>query len=273
MPPARIVFWAATIGGIAFAVRSVLTQPPSLAICIACAIAYNALLLCGVFVLRLRMFADAVVRGPRDATGVVLTFDDGPDPVHTRAVLDALDVHGAKATFFVIGKKAEAHRDVVEEILRRGHEVGVHGYAHDRLFALRGSKRVRADLERAIRVLENITGKTPLLFRPPIGHTNPTIARISDQLDLTMVGWSVRARDGLARTKPDDVLARISRGLEDGAIVLLHDAPEHGTRKPAGVTALPAILERIAAKNLRVTALSTWLDEPAEHVENEPSNG
>ena len=91
MPPARIVFWASTIGGIAFAARSVLTQPPSLAVCIACAIAYNALLLCGVFVLRLRMFADAVVHGPRDATGVVLTFDDGPDPVHTRAVLDALD--------------------------------------------------------------------------------------------------------------------------------------------------------------------------------------
>jgi len=129
------------------------------------------------------------------------------------------------------------------------------------LFALRGSKRVRADLERAIRTLENITGKTPLLFRPPIGHTNPTIARIADLLDLTTVGWSVRARDGLARTKPDDVLARISRGLEDGAIVLLHDAPEHGTRKPAGVTALPAILDRIAAKNLRVTPLSKWLDE------------
>jgi peptidoglycan/xylan/chitin deacetylase (PgdA/CDA1 family) len=223
-------------------------------------------------VLRLRMFADAVVRGPSDATGVVLTFDDGPDPIHTREVLDALDVHDAKATFFVIGKKAEQHRDVVEEIVRRGHQIGVHGFEHDRFFALRGSKRVRADLERAIRTLENITGKTPLLFRPPIGHTNPTIARISEQLDLTMFGWSVRARDGLARTKPDDVLARISRGLEDGAIVLLHDAPEHGTRKPAGVTALPAILERIAAKNLRVTALSTWLDAPTEpQLEDEPS--
>ncbi len=264
MPPARIVFWAATIGGIAFTVRSVLTEPPSLAICVACAGLYFALLLTGVFVLRLRMFADAIVRGPSDATGVVLTFDDGPDPVHTREVLDALDVHQAKATFFVIGKKAELHRDVVEEIVRRGHEVGVHGFAHDRFFSLRGSKRVRADLERAIRVLEVITGKTPLLFRPPIGHTNPTIARIADQLDLTMVGWSVRARDGLARTKSDDVLARISRGLEDGAIVLLHDAPENGTRKPAGVTALPAILERIAAKNLRVTPLSTWLEEPTD---------
>ena len=263
MPPARIVFWAATLAGIGLTLRSLLAEPPPLPFAAAGAVVYVALLLSGVFVLRLRMFADAIVRGPSGATGVVLTFDDGPDPIHTREVLDALDVHEAKATFFVIGKKAEQHRDVVLEIVRRGHSVGVHGFAHDRFFSLRGSKRVREDLMHAVRVLESITGTTPTLFRPPIGHTNPTIARISDLLDLTMVGWSVRARDGLAGTKADDVLARISRGLEDGAIVLLHDAPEHGTRKPAGVTALPAILDRIAAKNLRVVALSTWLDADA----------
>jgi peptidoglycan/xylan/chitin deacetylase (PgdA/CDA1 family) len=259
VPPARIVFWAATIGGIAFAVRSLLTEPPSVYVSAAIGALYLGLLMSGVLVLRLRMFADAIVRGPRDATGVVLTFDDGPDPAHTREVLDVLDKHEAKATFFVIGKKAEAHRDVVEEIVRRGHEVGVHGFAHARLFSLWGDKRVREDLERAMRVLENITGKTPTLFRPPIGHTNPTIARIADRLDLTVVGWSVRARDGLAGTRPADVVARISSGLEDGAIVLLHDAAERGPRKPAGVTALPEILEKIASKNLRVTPLSTWI--------------
>jgi peptidoglycan/xylan/chitin deacetylase (PgdA/CDA1 family) len=263
MPPARIIFWAATIAGIAFTARSVLTEPPALPIAAAIALAYFALLFSGVLILRLRMFADAIVHGSADATGVVLTFDDGPDPVHTREVLDALDAHDAKATFFVIGKKAEEHRELVEEIVRRGHEVGVHGYAHDRFFALRGARRVRKDLERAIRVLEIITGKTPALFRPPIGQSNPTIARIADHLDLTMVGWSVRARDGLSRTTPEDVVVRISRGLEDGAIVLLHDAPERGSRKPAGVTALPAILEKIAAKNLRVVSLSTWLDREA----------
>lgn len=263
MPPARIVFWAATVAGIGLTVRSVLTEPPGLPLAIGLASLYFALLLSGVFVLRLRMFADAVVRGPADATGVVLTFDDGPDPVFTRQVLDTLDKHDAKATFFVIGRKAEAHRDVVEEILRRGHQVGVHGFAHDRFFALRGSKRVRSDLERAIGVLEEITGKTPTLFRPPIGHTNPTIARIADLLDLTVVGWSVRGRDGLSGASPEDVVSRISRGLRDGAIVLLHDAPEHGTNKPAGVTALPAILDKIASNNLRVVPLSSWLETDA----------
>ena len=249
----------ATVAGIGFTARSLLTEPPPLWVSIAIVHAYLGLLLAGVFVLRLRMFADALVRGPRDANGVALTFDDGPDPAHTRAVLDVLDAHQAKATFFVIGHKAEKHPELVREIVARGHTVGVHGFAHDRLFALRGSKRVRDDLERAIRVLENITEQTPTLFRPPIGHTNPTIARIADQLDLTMIGWSVRARDGLARTKPADVVTRIARGLEDGAIVLLHDAAERGDRKPACIAALPEILEQIAARNLRVVPLATWL--------------
>jgi peptidoglycan/xylan/chitin deacetylase (PgdA/CDA1 family) len=261
VPAARIVFWAATVAGIAFAARSLLSEPPPLPVALGFALAYVALLLSGVFVLRLRMFADAVVRGPSSATGVALTFDDGPDPVHTREVLDVLDAHEAKATFFVIGHKAQRHPALVREILERGHAVGVHGFAHDRLFSLRGSRRVRADLERAIRTLELITDRTPTLFRPPIGHTNPTIARIADQLDLVVVGWTVGARDGLARTSPADVVARVSRGLEDGAIVLLHDAPERGDRKPAGVAALGAILAAIAARNLRVTPLAAWLDD------------
>jgi peptidoglycan/xylan/chitin deacetylase (PgdA/CDA1 family) len=259
MPPARIVFLLSTIGGIGFTVRSLLTEPPALPIAVAVAALYIAILLSGVFVLRLRMFADAIVRGPGDANGIALTFDDGPDPVHTREVLAVLDKHDAKATFFVIGHKAEKHPELIREMLERGHTIGVHGFAHDRLLSLRGSRRVRNDLERAIRTLERITEQTPTLFRPPIGHTNPTIARIADQLDLTLVGWSVRARDGLASTKPADVVSRIARGLEDGAIVLLHDAPERGDRKPAGVTALPEILSRIASMNLRVVPLTEWL--------------
>ena len=259
MPPARIVFWAATLGGIAFTVYAVLTRPPSLAVAVACTLAYGALITTGVLVLRLRMFADAIVEAPEGARGVALTFDDGPDPETTKEVLDILDRRGVKATFFVIGRKVEEHPDVVKEIIERGHEVGVHGYAHDRLFSLRGAKRVRADLERAIRTLEGITDKRPVLFRPPIGHTNPTIARVADELDLIVVGWTVAARDGIARTKVDDVVARVSRGVRDGAIVVMHDAAERGGRKPAGVAALGAVLDAIEDKNLSVVPLATFV--------------
>jgi peptidoglycan-N-acetylglucosamine deacetylase len=263
VPFARIVFWAATLAGIGLTIYSLLTQPPTLAFAVACAFAYGAVITIGVLFLKLRMFVDAIVRGPDGAKGVALTFDDGPDPETTTEVLDVLDRRGVKATFFVIGAKAEKHPEVVRDIVERGHEVGVHSFSHDRLFSLRGARRVRADLERAVATIEDITKTRPVLFRPPIGHTNPTIARVADELDLVVVGWTVAARDGIARTKAEDVVARVDRGIEDGAIVAMHDAAERGGRKPAGVTALAAVLDAIEAKNLRVVPLGDFLaDDP-----------
>lgn len=261
MPPARIVFWAATIAGIGLAARSVLTEPPSLPVAIAGISFYVAIMLSGVFVLRLQMYADAIVKGPRDATGVVLTFDDGPDPDHTPKVLDLLDGAKAKATFFVIGKKAEKHPELVKEIVSRGHEVGIHSYAHDRLFSLRGTSRVRKDLEKAKKVLTDILGEPDdlWLWRPPIGHTNPTIARVAEELDLVTIGWSVGARDGIASASVPSVVARVAQGLEDGAIVLMHDASELGTHVPVGPAALPGVLDAIEERNLRVTPLREWV--------------
>ena len=104
-----------------------------------------------------------------------------------------------------------------------------------------------------------MTGERPRLFRPPIGHTSPIIARVVDELDLTVVGWSVRARDGLASTTPADVLRRVLPGAEDGAIVLLHDAAEQGDREPAGVRALPSLLDRLEAERMPVVPLEVFL--------------
>jgi peptidoglycan/xylan/chitin deacetylase (PgdA/CDA1 family) len=179
-------------------------------------------------------------------------------------VLDALDASGAKATFFVIGRKVEAHPEVVREIVRRGHAIGLHSYEHDRLFALRGEERVRADLLRGLAVIEKVVGTRPSLFRPPIGHTNPIIARVVDALDLNVVGWSVSGRDGVGGVDPADVAARVRGGVRDGAIVLLHDAAERGNHEPAGPRALPEILRAIDAANLTVVPLASWTgDQPA----------
>jgi hypothetical protein len=99
-----------------------------------------------------------------------------------------------------------------------------------------------------------------VLFRPPIGHTNPIIARVADALDLTVVGWTIGGRDGIASARPRDVIARVRRDLRDGAIVLLHDSPERGDREPAALRALPAILDAIAAGGLEVVPLARWID-------------
>jgi peptidoglycan-N-acetylglucosamine deacetylase len=259
--PARALYFAATIGVLGVPVWSVLREPLPIPLIGGILFGYMAFTCLGVFFLGLRMYTDAVLRGPSGARGVALTFDDGPHPTHTRKVLDTLDEAGAKGTFFVIGRKAEEHPEIVKEIVARGHSVGLHSYGHDRLFSLRSTAYVRRDLKKGMATLEALLGKRPRLFRPPIGHTNPIIARVVEELDLEVIGWSVGARDGLAGTTVSDVLARVMPKAKDGAIVLLHDAPEHGEREPAGVTALAELLGRLDAERMPVVPLATFLGE------------
>jgi peptidoglycan/xylan/chitin deacetylase (PgdA/CDA1 family) len=263
MPPARVMLYAASAAVLVLVARAALVRPPPLAVACALLVAYVTLMLAGVLVLRLRMYVDAVVQGPPGARGVVLTFDDGPDPASTLRVLEALDAARAKATFFVVARKAEEHPEIIRDIIRRGHAVGLHSYAHDRLFALRSTASVREDLQRGLRVLEGLVGQRPTLFRPPVGHTNPSIARAVDDLDLLVVGWSVSGRDGVSAADPGRVLARVRHGLRDGAIVLLHDAAERGGRIPAGVSVLPDVLDAIQNARLEVVPLSTWIGQGA----------
>jgi peptidoglycan/xylan/chitin deacetylase (PgdA/CDA1 family) len=259
MPLSRALLLAATCAVLLMAGQAVIGHPPPLWGAVLATALYAGLVLSGVFALRFRMFSDAVTRGPDGVRGWALTFDDGPDPATTPRVLDALDEVGAKATFFVIVRKAEAHPELIKDILARGHSVGLHSYAHDRLFALRSERRVREDLERGIAVLTELTGEPPVLFRPPIGHTNPTIARVAEELALVTVGWSVSARDGTAGANADRVVARVSSRLRDGAIVLMHDASERGTHAPVAPEAVARIVEAGREARVDVVPLGEWI--------------
>jgi peptidoglycan/xylan/chitin deacetylase (PgdA/CDA1 family) len=259
MPPFRVALYAATGAVLAMTARSVFVRPLPFGWALAALVTYCALLLGGVLVLEWRAYADALVRGPRGARGVALTFDDGPHPRWTPAVLDLLASRGVKATFFLVGRKVDDHPGVVRAIVDQGHAVGLHSHAHDRLFSLRGERRVREDLERGLASLERVTGQRPRLFRPPIGHTNPIIARVAEDLDLSIVGWSARGLDGLPGARPEEVAARIRKNLRDGAIILLHDAPERGDTEPPALQALPVVLDAIAAQGLEVVSLERWV--------------
>jgi peptidoglycan-N-acetylglucosamine deacetylase len=263
VPLARALLYAASLGALALVARSLLVAPVPIAVACAAAVGYLSLVLCGVFFLGLGMFVDVVKRGPPGARGVALTFDDGPSPEHTPRVLALLDQAGVKATFFVIGRKAEAHPELVREIAARGHAVALHSHAHDRLFSLRSARYVERDLRRGLDVIERITGARPALFRPPVGHTSPRMARVVDALDLDIIGWSARGFDGLAGATPEGVAARVIPGLRDGAIVLLHDAAERDDHAPAGVAALPRILAAMSQRNLAGVRVDAWLDEGA----------
>ena len=255
----RLLFYAATACAFGLDARSILIEPLPIEVSLGAMGIYVAFMLGGVFILKWRVYVDAIVRGPLRARGLALTFDDGPDPKHTPRVLDALDHANVKATFFLIAKKAEKYPEIVKEILRRGHTIGLHAYAHDRLFSLRMPSRVKEDLLHGLEVLENITGERTLLFRPPIGHTNPIIARVVDELDLIVVGWSVSARDGTSAATKVGILKRVERGVDHGAILLMHDASERTDFEPLGPQVLPEILRMIADAGIDVVPLETWI--------------
>jgi peptidoglycan/xylan/chitin deacetylase (PgdA/CDA1 family) len=238
---------------------AVAVRPPPLVWATLALAGYAALLLAGALLVRLRMFVDAVEQGPRGARGVALTFDDGPHPEWTPRVLEVLAEHRVVATFFVAGHKVDAHPHVVRAILQGGHAVALQSHAHDRLFALRSERRIRRDLERGMASIERAAGQRPVLFRPPFGHTSPAIARAVDDLDLVVVAWSVAGLDDRATARPVTVAARVRRGLRDGAIVLLHDAPESGDREPASLRALPEILDAAHAARLDIVPLSQFV--------------
>ena len=169
-----------------------------------------------------------------------------------------------KATFFVIGRKAEAHPDLVREIIR-----GATRSACTRTRTTASSRCARARVTQGPRARDRGPrvdhGRTAGALPPPIGHTNPIIARVADELGLTIVGWSVSANDGSEGASADGVLARVRRGLRDGAIVLLHDAAERGRTGPGGGASArrARVLEAVHVVPASCGRLSSFRDQSA----------
>lgn len=260
----RALLYGSSACAIGLGVRSAMHGAVPLSVAGGAIVGFSAVVLAGVFELRLGMFVDAVNAGEPnpEAPRVALTFDDGPSQKTTPRVLDALAEANAQATFFVIGKKLDAEgKALVRRAHEAGHAIGCHSFAHDRLFAMRSARRVKEDLQRALSTLEDALGDKTHLFRPPIGHTNPSIARVVEELELTVVGYSVRGYDGMASAQVDRVRERVIAGLKDGAIVLLHDAAEREDFSPAAPEALPAILAAMQEKKLAAVNVDTLLSD------------
>ncbi len=197
---------------------------------------------------------------PGSADAVALTFDDGPDPHTTPAVLDLLDELHLRGTYFCLGQQAEAHPGLVKEIASRGHEIGLHGYRHER-HLLRSAAWVRADVERAVEVLADLAGQPVRFFRPPYGQVSGGSVLAARRLHLDLVLWSAWGREWADRDAAS-VAGRVSRRLRPGAIVLLHDSD---TTAPAGTAdvmarALPRIGAELADRGLRPVGLSELVD-------------
>jgi peptidoglycan/xylan/chitin deacetylase (PgdA/CDA1 family) len=187
----------------------------------------------------------------RVEAGVVLSFDDGPDPDATPAVLDALEAGGARATFFMVGEQVMEHRALAREVAERGHEVGLHGHEHVDHHELGG--RVKDDLARGLGTLEAATGTRPRLFRPPYGRFSEASYAACQALGLEPVYWSGWGMDW-EPIPPERIADTAIRDLTDGTILLLHDSARYAYRESAAPTAeaLPAILAAARERGLGI---------------------
>jgi peptidoglycan/xylan/chitin deacetylase (PgdA/CDA1 family) len=194
---------------------------------------------------------------------VALTFDDGPDPDVTPAVLDLLEAAGARATFFCVGQRAEAYPGVVAAMRARGHGVENHSYSHPNGFALRGPHGLRREILRAQEAIEQSGGGRPSLFRAPAGIQNPWLAAVLAKAGLSLVSWSRRGFDTVTRDAAR-VASRLGRGLSPGDILLLHDgsSARAASGRPVVLEALPRVLDEMSRKGLRSEALHTVLKKP-----------
>ena len=187
-------------------------------------------------------------------SGLAITFDDGPDPDGTPAVLDALDAAGARATFFMVGEQAMRHHGLAREVAERGHEVALHGHEHVSHDELGG--RAGDDLARGLGTLEVATGRRPRLVRPPYGLFSEASHRACDHLGLEPVYWSAWGLDW--EPIPAERIADLAlRDLDDGTILVLHDSARYAPRESAAATAeaLPAILAAAADRGLGTVTL------------------
>jgi peptidoglycan/xylan/chitin deacetylase (PgdA/CDA1 family) len=199
-------------------------------------------------------------RGP-GRPEVALTFDDGPRPGTTPAVLDRLDELGLRATFFCLGWMVEERPDLVAETMRRGHQVESHGYRHADHFA-HTPRWVRSDLDAAIDALGS-AGRRPRWLRPPFGHTTGATLVEARRHHLSPVLWSAWGREWVERDKVG-VAGRVARGLGPGAVVLLHDSEDScppGTCRRV-LDALGPIAEDLDRRGLAAVTLDELVGPP-----------
>jgi peptidoglycan/xylan/chitin deacetylase (PgdA/CDA1 family) len=176
---------------------------------------------------------------------VALTFDDGPNPDATPAILDALRARGVKATFFILGRHAERWPDLVKRVADEGHAIGNHGYYHRKLH-LKSPAYVRDDLTRGTTMIERASGVHPALFRAPHGFRSPWVTAIARSLGQRTVGWSLGVWDS-DRPGVDAIVRKTIDGARPGSILLLHDGDGYDPRGDRMQTAqaVPVIIDRL----------------------------
>ena len=167
---------------------------------------------------------------------IALTFDDGPNPTFTPAVLDILKEKSTRATFFLIGEYAEKNRALTKRITQEGHSIGMHSYTHSAYKSMTDTGK-KSEIVRSRHILQEIAGINTNLFRPPQGSLSISQLRYCLRENITTVLWSIDSLDFKNKDVKDIVASAVANGIRGGDIILFHDDNE------ATVTALPKVID------------------------------
>ena len=173
---------------------------------------------------------------------IALTFDDGPHEAYTAEILAILNEYGIKATFFVVGQNAKEYPKLVKQAAEAGHEIGNHTYTHPKLKE-QNAESFSCELEKTRVVIEEITGVSPILFRPPEGFREGVIKTVAKEQGYQMVLWSVDTEDwrGLSASQIENA---IMKDVKDGSIILCHDYVVGNSHTPEALRrVIPQMLE------------------------------
>ncbi|HST56356.1 MAG TPA: polysaccharide deacetylase family protein [Solirubrobacteraceae bacterium] len=183
--------------------------------------------------------------------GFALTFDDGPHAQGTPAMLELLAAAGVHATFFLVGEQVRRNPGLARELVAAGHQIGLHCDRHRNLLRLTPAQ-VRADIDRAEAAIIDSTDCAPVLYRPPYGVLNAAALRLARSRGWRTLLWTHWGRDWEARATAQSIAARVTDGVGEGSVLLLHDADDYSARDSWRRTAaaLPRVLETLAERGL-----------------------
>lgn len=200
---------------------------------------------------------------PHKPGEIALTFDDGPNPAFTPRLLELLDRHTVRATFFLVGKYASNQPAITRQIADNGHLIGNHTWSHPNL-ARSAPRKVREELSSTNDALEQMLGKAVRFFRPPFGARRPNVLRTARELGMTPVTWNAMTNDW-SEPSADRIAATLSAKVDrlqargSAANIVLHDGShrEPAANREPSITAAAQLLDRYAKTHKFVT-LEEW---------------
>lgn len=203
-------------------------------------------------------YGRVINHGPKEEKVIALTFDDGPHPTYTNQILDILKEYDVKATFFVLGKFAEAYPDIIIRQWQEGHEIGNHTYSH--VDAKRVSKKVLYnEYKKTQEIIENLINHQPRLFRPPYGSFDSQALDIMEMHDSIIVLWSAH-QDSKDWSNPDveEIVNTTLSNIKNGDIILFHDYVYYD--ESSTVEALKEIIPELKSRGYRFVTISELLN-------------